>query len=57
MRFRTNDKGFITLPFADFPHTASEPAERYDAEWIPLIKQAADNISHALGYTPKKQAG
>lgn len=34
--------------------SVSAPAERYDAEWIPLIKQAADGISHALGYTPKK---
>ena len=34
--------------------SVSAPAERYDAEWIPLIKQAADNISHALGHIPKK---
>jgi DNA-binding IclR family transcriptional regulator len=34
--------------------SVSAPAERYDAEWIPLIKQAADGISHALGHTPKK---
>lgn len=34
--------------------SVSAPAERYDAEWIPLIKQAADNISNALGFAPKK---
>ena len=36
---------------ADF---IAAPADRYDPEWIPLIKQAADGISHALGHSPNK---
>ncbi|MDR2240259.1 MAG: IclR family transcriptional regulator [Zoogloeaceae bacterium] len=34
--------------------SVSAPAERYDAEWVPFIKQTADAISRALGYVPKK---
>ena len=34
--------------------SVSAPTERYDPDWIPLIKQAADDISHALGHTAKK---
>jgi DNA-binding IclR family transcriptional regulator len=33
--------------------SVSAPAERYDAEWIPYIKQAADDISRALGFSKK----
>jgi DNA-binding IclR family transcriptional regulator len=32
----------------------SAPAERYDPDWAPRIKQAADDISQALGYALKK---
>jgi len=33
--------------------SVSAPAERYNADWIPLIKQAADDISLALGFSKK----
>jgi DNA-binding IclR family transcriptional regulator len=33
--------------------SVSAPAERYDAAWVPLIKQTADDISRALGCTKK----
>jgi DNA-binding IclR family transcriptional regulator len=33
--------------------SVSAPAERYDADWVPLIKQAADRISQALGHAKK----
>jgi DNA-binding IclR family transcriptional regulator len=33
--------------------SVSAPAERYNADWIPLIKQAADDISRALGYVKR----
>jgi len=35
--------------------SVSAPADRHDPDWVPLLKQAADAVSHALGYiAPKK---
>lgn len=31
----------------------SAPADRYNAEWVPLVKQAAEDISRALGYAKR----
>ena len=28
----------------------STPSERFDADWAPLIRETADEISHSLGY-------
>lgn len=30
--------------------SVSAPADRHDPEWVSLVKQTADDISHALGY-------
>jgi DNA-binding IclR family transcriptional regulator len=30
--------------------SVSAPADRYSADWVPLVKQAADDISHAIGH-------
>jgi len=35
--------------------SVSAPAERHDPAWIPPLKQAADRISAALGYTAASQ--
>lgn len=34
--------------------SVSAPSDRHDQEWVKHVKQTADNISHALGYTPRK---
>ncbi len=33
--------------------SVSAPAERYNPDWVPLVKQAADAISGALGHVKK----
>lgn len=33
--------------------SVSAPAERYNPDWVPLIKHAADDISRALGHATK----
>jgi DNA-binding IclR family transcriptional regulator len=32
----------------------STPAERFNADWAPVVRRTADEISLALGYTPAK---
>ena len=34
--------------------SVSAPAERYDPDWVPRIKRAADDISQALGHAKSK---
>ena len=34
--------------------SVSAPADRHDPNWIPLLKQAADSVSHALGFIKLK---
>ena len=34
--------------------SVSAPADRYDPEWIPLLRTTADRISAAIGYTGNK---
>jgi DNA-binding IclR family transcriptional regulator len=33
--------------------SVSAPAERFSQDWTPLVKQAADDISHAIGFAKK----
>ncbi|HJW26342.1 MAG TPA: IclR family transcriptional regulator [Rhodocyclaceae bacterium] len=33
--------------------SVSAPADRHDPDWVTLVKQTADDISHALGYQRK----
>jgi len=33
----------------------SAPADRHDPNWVVLLRQAADAVSHALGYTGQKK--
>jgi len=35
--------------------SVSAPADRHDPNWVILLKQAADAVSHALGYTGQKK--
>lgn len=34
--------------------SVSAPSDRHDQEWVKHVKQTADDISHALGYIPRK---
>jgi DNA-binding IclR family transcriptional regulator len=34
--------------------SVSAPADRHDPEWVAQLRQAADDVSHALGYAGKK---
>jgi DNA-binding IclR family transcriptional regulator len=34
--------------------SVSAPAERFSQDWAPLVKQAADDISHAIGFVKNK---
>ena len=44
-----DDEGHIVAALS-----VSAPAERHDPEWATKVKQAADAVSQALGYTGKK---
>jgi DNA-binding IclR family transcriptional regulator len=35
--------------------SVSAPADRYNADWAPLVRETADQISRAIGYTPGKK--
>ena len=35
--------------------SVSAPADRHDAQWATLVRQAADTVSHALGYNRQKK--
>lgn len=35
--------------------SVSAPAERYNPDWVPLVRETADAISRAIGYTGTKQ--
>ena len=35
--------------------SVSAPADRHDPNWVVLLRQAADAVSHALGYTGQKK--
>jgi DNA-binding IclR family transcriptional regulator len=35
----------------------SSPAERMKLQWGPLVKEAADRISHEIGYRPASRIG
>jgi len=34
--------------------SVSAPADRHDPDWVALLRQTADAVSHALGYRSKK---
>jgi hypothetical protein len=53
MRFRTNDKGFITLRFADFPNTEFELDEGYGdgSMTIDLVEPEPPQARQMLEYT------
>lgn len=44
-----DDEGHIVAALS-----VSSPADRHDSDWVSQIRQTADDISHALGYHPKK---
>jgi DNA-binding IclR family transcriptional regulator len=35
--------------------SVSAPAERYDPDWAPIVRETAEEISRAIGYVPKKR--
>jgi hypothetical protein len=54
MRFRTNDKGFITLRFADFPNTEFDLDEGYGDGFVTI--ERVEPPMPVIPRTPEQRA-